>query len=139
MKAKELIKKHSSKIRFLIVGSANTIIDFGILFLLVHMGVDKYIGNYFSTSIAFVFSFFANRKYTFKSKNDVKKEIIPFLIVTLAGLWIIQPVIINFISSFNYLMKLQATALLLLAKLVATIVTLVWNYILYSKFVFKEK
>lgn len=134
---KALIKKHESKLRFAFIGGINTAIDFGILFLLHGVGLNKYIANIISTSAAFIFSFFANRAFTFKSKGSAKKQFIPFLIVTMTGLWILQPVIIWL--TLQPLGQLNESVALFIAKLTATIASLIWNYILYSRFVFKEK
>ncbi len=130
----ELVKKHAKKLRFAIVGGTNTVIDFGILFVLSGLGMDKILANYVSTSIALIFSFFANKKYTFKSEASAKRQIVPFLVVTLIGLWVLQPLII-----WVYTGALGDDSLsLFVAKLLATIATLIWNYLLYSRFVFKE-
>ena len=131
----ELLKKHAKKLRFTIVGGVNTAIDFGILFLLAGLGIDKIIANYISTSIALTFSFFANKKYTFKSQASAKRQIAPFLIVTLIGLWAIQPLIIwAYTTTFG-----DSSSALFIAKLLATVASLVWNYLLYSRVVFTEK
>ena len=130
------LKKHESKLRFALIGGINTGIDFALLFLLNSVGVNKYIANFISTSAAFIFSFFANRTFTFRSSGDAKKQAIPFLIVTLSGLWVLQPLIIWLCTPlFN---SLNQEAALLLAKLIATIASLIWNYILYSRVVFKS-
>ena len=55
---KKHAKKHIEKVKFGIVGAANTALDFAILFLLVSFGLDKIVANFFSTGIAFFFSFF---------------------------------------------------------------------------------
>ncbi len=133
---KALIKKHESKIRFALVGGTNTAIDFGILFLLHSVGLNKYIANIISTTVAFIFSFFANRTFTFQSKGSAKKQFIPFLIVTLIGLWVIQPAIIWLVSLLLH--GLNETLALFIAKLIATVVSLIWNYVLYSRVVFKD-
>lgn len=133
---KALLEKHVSKVRFAVVGGVNTALDFGILFILTTFGVDKLVANFISTSIAFVFSFFANRSFTFKSSGALKRQIIPFLVVTLTGLWILQPLIILGVT--RLLSILDDTLALLIAKLIATIVTLIWNYVLYSRVVFKH-
>lgn len=131
----KLSKKHAKKLRFAIVGGTNTVIDFGILFLLTGLGLDKIIANYASTSVALAFSFVANRKYTFKSEANAKRQIIPFLVVTLIGLWVIQPLII-----WMYTLVLGDSSLaLFIAKLLATVASLIWNYLLYSRYVFTEK
>lgn len=133
------LKKHAEKIRFAIVGGVNTILDFGLLFLFTFLGVDKIIANYFSTGIALIFSFFANKSFTFKHKGgNAKKQFILFLVITLTGLWILQPLII-WISTTSLEAYLTNEALnLFVAKLIATIASLIWNYLLYSRLVFKK-
>lgn len=135
----QLLKKHAEKIRFAIVGGVNTVLDFGLLFLFTFLGVDKIIANYFSTGIALIFSFFANKSFTFKHKGgNAKKQFILFLVITLTGLWILQPLII-WISTTSLEAYLTNEALnLFVAKLIATIASLIWNYLLYSRLVFKK-
>jgi putative flippase GtrA len=133
----DLAKKHAQKLRFGIVGAANTVLDFGILFLLVHLGLDKIVANYISTSIAFCSSFYFNRKFTFKAKGgNLKKEIALFLVVTMIGLWVIQPLVIAGVAALITPLHLQSSLALLSEKLVATVASLIWNYIMYAKFVF---
>lgn len=141
---KNLISKHSDKFRFILVGGTNTVIDFGILFSLNSAGLDNVVNNLFplsniiSTSVALIFSFFANKKFTFKDNTNDKTQIIKFLVVTLFGLWIIQTIIIKVVEislgSIN-----NDKLILLIGKLLATIFSLTWNYILYKKFVFVKK
>lgn len=136
----KLIKKHAEKVRFGIVGGANTALDFGILFILVFLGLDKIPSNYISTSISFVFSFFVNKSFTFKSTGgNTKQQFTLFLVITLFGLWIIQPAIILTVERIMDNSGLENSIILLIAKLLATAVTLVWNYVLYAKYVFKEE
>lgn len=134
---KALLKKHESKFRFAFIGGINTALDFGILFLLTALGLDKLVANFFSTSVAFVFSFFANRTFTFKSTGSAKKQFLPFFAVTLTGLWVLQPLVILAITQLLH--AIDQSLALFVAKLIATIVSLIWNYILYSRFVFKKK
>lgn len=139
-KVKGLAVKHAQKLRFGIVGGANTLLDFGILFLLVHLGLDKIVGNYISTSIAFMSSFYFNRTFTFKSKStNVKKQIALFLIITMFGLWVIQPLVITGVSTLIAPLNLESSLSLLAAKLIATVASLIWNYIMYARFVFPKQ
>jgi putative flippase GtrA len=134
-----LLKKHAEKLRFALVGGANTAIDFGILFGLVFLGVDKLVANFFSTGIAFIFSFYVNRSFTFKSTGgNTKKQFGLFLVITLFGLWVIQPVIIAFVAWLLASSNLSKPIILLAGKLLATVATLIWNYVLYSRYVFKK-
>lgn len=136
----EIAKKHADKLRFTIVGSINTVIDFSILFTLTTLfNVPKELANFISTFVAFLFSFFANKKYTFKSTSkNLKRQFLLFTVVTLFGLWVIQTIIIAAITPvFTNLGANKSTALLI-SKLLATIVSLIWNYTLYSRVVFKK-
>lgn len=136
---KDLLAQHAEKFRFALVGGFNTALDFGILFGLTALGVDKIPANYVSTSVSFVFSFFANKTFTFKAKSgNAKREFLSFVIVTLIGLWVLQPLVITAASQLLETTSLDDTITLLIAKLIATVVSLIWNYILYSRVVFKK-
>ena len=125
--------------RFAIVGVANTLLDFGVLFTLTSLGVNKLVANVISTTIAFIFSFFANKKFTFKSTSkSLVREMILFVIVTLFGLWGLQTGVIWATTPLLTSVTGSESLGLLGAKLVATAVSMVWNYLLYSKLVFRS-
>jgi putative flippase GtrA len=127
------------KIRFVGVGVINTMIDFGVLFTLKAFGLPTIPSNIISTSAAFCFSFFANKKYTFKTTDtDVRRELVLFIIVTLFGLWVLQSAIIALVTGLLSPLQLSQDTALLAAKLCATAGSLVWNYVLYSRVVFKN-
>ena len=135
----QILKKHAEKIRFIIVGGTNTAIDFIILFGLTFLGIDKIVANFFSTGVALIFSFFANKTFTFKDKSEnAKKQFVLFLVITLFGLWIIQPLVIWGMTSLLEPFITNETINLFIAKLVATVASLIWNYLFYSRFVFKK-
>ena len=136
----EIAKKHADKLRFTIVGSINTVIDFSILFTLTTLfNIPKELANFISTFVAFLFSFFANKKYTFKSTSkNLKKQFLLFTIVTLFGLWVIQTIIITAITPVFTNLGINKPAALLISKLIATAASLIWNYTLYSRVVFKK-
>lgn len=132
------IKNNSQKLRFVFVGGMNTTIDFGILFLLKAFGLPAIPANIISTSCAFCFSFFANKNYTFKSTGtNIKREILLFVAVTLFGLWVLQTIVIQLVHVVLASTGLPDNSILFIAKILATIVSLTWNYILYSRVVFK--
>lgn len=140
MKLLNLVKNNlGTKLRFGTVGAANTAIDFGLLFVLRSLGLPIIPANIISTTAAFCFSFFANKKYTFKSSGNVKRELILFVTVTLFGLWVLQNIVIQLVL----LWPLGTTTIpsetnLLIAKVIATLVSLIWNYMMYSRVVFKK-
>lgn len=134
------IQNKAEKLRFGIVGSANTAIDFGILLTLTSIGIPAAIANYPSSTAAVVFSFFANKQYTFRTKESgLKREIILFLTFTLLAAWALQPLTILLVQFLLSPFALPTTITVVIAKVVATIATLVWNYLTYSRFVFTDK
>lgn len=136
----EVVKKHADKLRFTIVGSINTALDFSILFILTMLfNIPKELANFISTSVSFLFSFFANKKYTFKSTSkNLKKQFLLFTVVTLFGLWVVQTIIITAITPVFTNLGINKPAALLISKLIATAASLIWNYTLYSRVVFKK-
>ena len=131
---------NSRLIRFGIVGTLNTFIDFGLLFLLKSLGLPIVTSNIISSGTAFVVSFFANKTYTFKTDGgNVVREMILFTIVTLFGLWVLQSIVLSSVIPFFTNLTHNRDSALMMAKLAATAVSLIWNYILYSKFVFTHR
>ena len=132
--------KNSQEFKFAIVGGFNTILDFIILFGLTAIGFNSVIANIFSTGITFVSSFMLNKRFTFKSENRTKRELIRemilFTIVTLFGLWVIQSGIIYLVSALLSNFISQENIVLFLAKVIATGFSLIWNFVLYKKVVF---
>ena len=139
-----LLKKHAEKLRFAIVGGANTALDFAILFFLVFLGLDKIAANFISTSIAFVFSFFVNKSFTFKATTETGKkkqlqQLGIFLGISIVALWVIQPLIIAGVTAALLPLGVAAPVALFVAKIIATIGSMIWNFILYKRFVFKTE
>ena len=95
--------------------------------------------NIISTATAFCFSFFANKKYTFRESGggSIKKQIPLFIVVTLTGLWGVQTIVITIATPLISSFGLGGGITLVLAKVIATMASLVWNYIFYSRIVFK--
>ena len=133
------IKNKAEKLRFGLVGVANTTIDISLLFFLTFLGLPSLAANIVSTSCAFTFSFFVNRTYTFHSHGNAKRQAILFIVVSLFSLWGIQSAVIWLITTLLADTTLEQSLVLLIAKLIAVVASLIWNYIMYSRVVFKEK
>ena len=122
------------------MGIINTALDIGILFVLKSLGVPVSYANVVSTSVAFCFSFFANKRYTFNGREgNVVHQMTLFIVVTLFGLWVLQTIVIQLTLPLWGALFSNGQLALLAAKLAATIVSLSWNYILYEKLVFAKK
>lgn len=131
----------NQKIKFATIGAFNTALDFAILFSLKALGANVAFSNIVSTGVTFILSFILNKKITFNSTNKTKqeniKEFLSFTIITLFGLWVIQTLVIYIITSIlsNILIS---NITLFIAKIIATIFSLIWNFVLYKKVVFKK-
>lgn len=131
----------NQKIKFATIGAFNTALDFAILFSLKALGANVAFSNIASTGVTFILSFILNKKITFNSTNKTKqesiKEFLSFTIITLFGLWVIQTLVIYIITSIlsNILIS---NITLFIAKIIATIFSLIWNFVLYKKVVFKK-
>jgi len=100
--------------------------------------MNKIVANFISTLVALIFSYFANKNFTFKASSENKsKQFLSFFATTAIGLWVIQPIIITAVSPL--LSGYLSTRLnLLISKIIATAASMVWNYSLYKKFIFKK-
>lgn len=129
------------KVRFAAVGVLNTAIDFVVLFSLVTLfGVSSLLANVVSTSAALVVSYLLNKKAVFGNTDAHNpRQMLLFVAVTLSGLWILQGFIIWSVTSVaNTWLMLTAGATLLIAKVIATLFSLTWNYLWYSRVVFRK-
>ena len=126
---------------FAIIGGINTVLDFLLLFVFVNFaGFPKVVANTLSTGITFIISFFANKKYTFSGGGEnVKREFLLFTIITLFGLWVLQNIVISILAPTVKTFFADENLALLVAKLLATGVSMVWNFVMYDKVVFKQK
>ncbi len=139
---------------FGIAGILNTLVDFLLLnFAAFVIGLPLLLANVISTSAAMLLSFLLNNRWVFAGNTVSKgRRIGLFLAVTLVGLYGIQSVVIYLLSNFvlwpsqmavyfNQVLGLGMASEFVIAntiKLIATAVTLVWNFVLYKKVVFKR-
>jgi putative flippase GtrA len=142
----KLTKFNRKVISFIFVGLLNTVIDFAFYNLIFSsFKTSPVLANIFSTSIAITASYFLNKKLVFShpGKMDIKSAT-TFVVFTLFGLWVIQGFIITLVVHFinaHYHSGLIADTKITnnIAKLIASSVTMVWNFTLYDLVVFKSK
>ena len=136
--------------KFLLVGALNTLVDLGILNLLIAAtgitaGVGFSIFKGFSFLIAVGNSYLWNKYWTFGEKKITQdfiaqgKEFAQFLIVSGVGFFLnvgTASVVVNFISpQFG----LSARAWPTVGALAGTLVVMTWNFIGYKFIVFKKQ
>lgn len=138
--------------KFGAVGVLNTAIDFGIYNLL--SGVLKFTlvqSNLVSTTVAMLFSFTANKQLVFKpGQGSVVRQGLLFFAVTAFGLYVLQTGAIKLLTeiwltplalglSVAHFIGISGHDQFLIkngAKVVATALSLTWNYVMYKKVVF---
>ena len=117
--------------RYIFVGGVATVVDMGSLFLLTsYFGVHYLI----SAAIAFILGVATNYlisiAWIFKSTGNLKKEITLFVIIGVGGLALNEIII--------WLLVEEVNLYYMLAKAIAVVIVLIWNFGMRRKFVFKE-
>jgi putative flippase GtrA len=138
MKKIKDLKIHSS-IKFGIVGTMNTALDFTILNVLTLLvGLPAVVANTISATTTMIVSFIINKKWSFNSKSkNYLREIILFFVCTAFGAWVINNGIIAIMM--NILPEsLHGFFRVNISKVLATCFSMVWNYFTYRHIVFKE-
>lgn len=132
-------------VKFFVVGIINTAIDFLVLnteMLLtgITSGPYMFLLNSISFAVATTNSFFMNKRWTFEDKGDQKEGVkfSQFLVVSVIGITI-NGGVVYFITSFiNPLFGMNPQLWANVAKLFATAISLVWNFLGYKFIVFKK-
>lgn len=154
MKQRQIAVKRILK--FLLVGTCNAIISFGILNIaFYYLNQNKLTSSLIGTSCALIFSFVLNRNYVFGAKTEkARKQILPFVLVTISGsllllnlvyassiylldsrgLWLTQT--INQVTGFGLS---QDFVDINVSTAIGAVFAMVWNYNGYKFFVFKNK
>ena len=132
-------------IKFVLVGILNTAIDFGVLNLLILItGITGGWAiaplNAISFLCAATNSYLWNKFWTFKAKGGVAgKEFSQFLIISLIGIGINTGIVVAGTSLVSPLFGLSSKVWVNLIKVLATGVSMVWNFLGYKFIVFKDK
>jgi putative flippase GtrA len=153
-------QEHSASTRFVelimigkfgLVGVFNTLIDFTIYNILSSNGLTLVESNLVSTTVAMIFSFFANKRLVFKKAGgNLVREVVLFWLVTAFGVYVLQTGVIKlltdiWVTPLNDLVALAHTAGVTThdafiikngAKIIGTVVSLTWNFFMYKKVVF---
>lgn len=134
------------RVKFAAVGAANTAVDFIIFNILATvLGFSPILANIASTGVAMTQSFLLNKFFVFKSHGGNRwQQGTLFLLVTVTAMWGVQTFVIwalhvpaewlagQFIASPDLanVIALNGT------KVIATIASMIWNYIFYRSLVF---
>lgn len=149
---------------FAVVGVVNTVVDIVLLNILrvaTNTTTDQrgklILLNICSATTVAMLSFYLNRKYVFKAHDTQNHMFVPFLLVTLSSIFILQSLVIAFaLQAFDPLAEFSMELVRDLhipvfqnfsfnfyeaniAKVFATAFSMVWNFVWYNKVIFKKK
>lgn len=129
-KVKGLIKKvtDANVVRFLIVGGTSTIIDY-LIYMVISTKLNLLLSKCISMLIACIFSFIANKNWTFRNKDKENYK----MVLKFVGAQIIN---IGVNTGINYLMY-NLTHSKTIAFVIATFIAMIINYLLQRFVVFK--
>lgn len=156
----EVLKEDKTKLfgqisKFAVVGVLNTIIDIGIVNVLVlKVGLNPILSNVIGVSAAIINSYIFNKKWTFQDKgNNIAEQFGLFVTLSLIGLLINTSVFYflfrvwtwpgNLAFSIVGFIKLDSTfgkefVLLNFAKAWSLAFSMIWNFVAYKKWAFKS-
>ncbi len=139
----ETLRKQPRTIRqflkFGVVGAIGSVVDFSVLIVLKEfLLLNLYVANTFSFSAAVFSNFLWNSIWTFRGtfRGRKRHRFIPFLLVSILGLGINQ-VILYLAHETTGLDNYQYGYLV--AKVAATIVVMIWNFIANKYWTFREQ
>jgi len=115
-------------IRYNLVGIVNTIVGFSIIFLLMFIGVGATASNAIGYAIGSILSFYLNSRYTFKSTQTNKSQMVKFFAILGVSY------ILNFIT-LQYLLGFSNPYI---AQIGSAIVYTVSSFIMVKFIVFKD-
>jgi putative flippase GtrA len=141
-------KRDKKVIIFGLIGIFNTLFDMALYVLVQYLTGSIIIANIAATSAALLGSYFLNSKLTFKTRKWTAKSFILFVVVTLFGLWVLQTIAIILLTPvtnaipevlWHLFGPLEHVLKILAPKVLATFITVVWNFLWYNKVIFKDK
>lgn len=147
-------KNIKQAVRFCIVGLFNTIVDYGIFYILISIaGLHKSIAQVFSTAVAMCGSYLINRYWTFgKSGHGNAIEITKFVIINIVSMLTvmvfthlfydilhIENVANSALVILNINLYIQGDGAVMLCKAAASLFSIIVNFLGNKLWVFKDK
>lgn len=136
------VKKLTEKIigmeqlRFVIVGCLNTIIGTTVMFIAYYCGLGYWISTALNYIVGSIFSYFANKYFTFHSKTKDRKELFRFVVNIVVCYFIAygvaKPIIIQVLGSGNRFIDY-------VSMILGMLIFIVINYLGQKFYVFKKQ
>ena len=117
--------------KFIISGGLAAVTEYSSFFVLFNIAHLFLIGsNVASFLMGFVVSFTLNRSWLFKSNGGIKRQLTSYLILAVVNLVISNLLLLTLVHVL--------TLPVLIAKIISMILIAMWNYVFFSKLIFKK-
>lgn len=117
--------------RFSLVGVLNTLVGYGVIFLLLYVGFIAEVANTLGYLVGFVNSYFFNKNWTFKSKNSHKSDFVRF------GISVLVAFVAQFICMSVSIRIFEVNVYA--AQIIGGIIYVIVGFLLSKFFVFKDR
>ena len=139
--------------RFGLVGILNTLVDVVLVNILTQLiGLDLVLSGIISGTVAMINSFVFNQRFTFKVHKTTPTKVFYFFAITMFGLYVIRPLILQFftkqwLTPGEFVYSVTSSLSLPFSRSfdinnfalgMAILVVLVYNFLMYRRFVFTE-
>lgn len=118
-------------LRFLVSGGSAALVEYLVFLVLHHVHVDLVIANTLSFMSGFVVSFLLNKFWVFSNQESMKGQLLKYSILALVNVLISNGVV--------WLMVNELGVVPFIAKVITMVAIASWNYIIFSKIVFKNR
>ena len=131
----ELYERYKEIINYLIVGGLTTVVSLGVYYVLVLTVLDPedalqlQAANIISWLFAVAFAYFANRRFVFNSRNEIKKEAPSFVLARVGTLLMDMAFMFLTVTVLGMNDKI--------AKILDQVMITVSNYVISKWFVFR--
>lgn len=129
----QIYLKYRNFLLYGLIGCLNTIVDIGVYTLLTtstHLNIHFEVANFISYHCGIFCSFFFNRRYNFKTKDRKWRRFLSFYVISLIALFATGGVLYLLVSIWH----LNE----IVAKIIATILIALVQFIFLKHFTFKE-
>lgn len=130
---------------FVLIGGINTAIDFAVLNIEIKLtgvtsGSGLFVMNTISFLVAVVNSYFMNKYWTFQdvARQQEETKFVQFIAISLIGSGINSSIVYGITTHISPIFAVSPLLWANIAKLFATGISLVWNFVGYKLFVFKK-
>ncbi|MEI7891305.1 MAG: GtrA family protein [bacterium] len=119
-------------LKYLVCGGMATLSDMAVLYVLTHFtSLNHLVAAAFGFVVGVTTNYSLNKILVFQSSGKIKKELPLFVFIGVGGLAWTEVILWIFVDHFNFK--------IMIAKMIAVVLVLNWNFFMRKKFVFSSE